>query len=86
MVIEDKVRSISEKVKGCFREIMKMDDVEIDMDENLFEKYGLDSVRAVKLISDIEIEYDIDIHDEVAQEIKSLNDVVSIIKKLAFES
>ncbi len=71
---------LEELVKSQFKSICKIND-EINMDLNIFDDYGIDSMKAVKLISDIEVEYDIDIPDEEAQNIRTLNDVVSIIKK-----
>ena len=73
--------ALEEKVRSQFASIAKMNENEIMMDANLFKQYGLDSLKAIKLISDIEVEYDIDIPDEVAQKICCLNDVVSIIKE-----
>ena len=74
--------TVEEKVKLYFKSIIKYDDNEIDLNANIFTDYSIDSVQAVKLISDIEVEYDIDIPDEDAQKICSLNDVVSLIKGL----
>ncbi len=74
--------TVEERVKSYFMSVNKLDEKEIDVNANLFTKYGLDSVKAVKLISDIEVEYDIDIPEEDAQKISSLNDVISLIKEL----
>lgn len=73
--------NLEETIKSQFKSICKIDDDEINMNANLFDVYGLDSMKAIKLISDIEVEYDIDIPDEEAQNIRTLNDVVSIIKE-----
>lgn len=75
--------SIEEKVKACFRELAKLKGAEIDMNADLRVVYGVDSMRAVKLISDIEVEYNIEIPDEKAQQIRCLNDVVILIKELS---
>ena len=75
--------SIEEKVKACFRELAKLKGVEIDMNADLRVVYGVDSMRAKKLISDIEVEYNIEIPDEKAQQIRCLNDVVILIKELS---
>ncbi len=72
--------TVEEKVKSYFMDIANLGENEVDMNANLFSRYGIDSLKAIRLISDIEVEYDIDILDEVAQKICSLNDVVSIIK------
>lgn len=70
---------IEDKVKSYFKTINKLDE-DVDMNVNLFTHYGVDSLKAIRLISDIEVEYDIDIPNEVAQKIRSLNDVVEVIK------
>ena len=70
---------VEEKVKSYFKDINKLDE-EVDMSANLFTHYGVDSLKAIRLISDIEVEYDIDIPNEVAQKICSLSDVVAVIK------
>jgi acyl carrier protein len=51
----------------------------LDLDAHLVEVYGLDSIRALKLISDIEVEFDIDIAQEEARQICTLNDVIALI-------
>jgi acyl carrier protein len=53
---------------------------ELDGDKHLFDVYGLDSIRALKLISDMEVEFDIDIEQEEARSICTLNDVVELIR------
>ncbi len=74
--------TIEEKIKSQFAPIAKVNEDEINMDANLFTQYGIDSLKAVKLISDVEVEFDIDIPDDTAQKICTLNDVISIIKKI----
>lgn len=52
----------------------------VDPDANLFEVYALDSVKALKLISDIEVTFDIDIDEDEARGIRNLNDVIRLIE------
>lgn len=54
---------------------------ELDGTKHLFDVYCLDSIRALKLISDMEVEFDIDIEQEEARSICTLNDVVALIRK-----
>jgi|GEM_PF-6793691 len=49
-------------------------------DKNLFEVYGLDSIRALKLISDMEVEFNIHIEQEETRAICTLDDVVELIR------
>ena len=53
---------------------------ELEGDKHLFEVYGLDSIRALKLISDMEVEFDIDIEQEEARSICTLDDVVRLVR------
>jgi acyl carrier protein len=53
---------------------------ELEGDKHLFDVYGLDSIRALKLISDVEVEFDIDIEQEEARAICTLDSVVEIIR------
>jgi acyl carrier protein len=68
------------KVRSCFAEIVGVPLESVRADANVFEVYGLDSPRALKLISDVEVEFDIDIEEEEAQQIRTLNDVIRLIR------
>lgn len=62
-----------------FAEIIQVPINAIDLDKDIYDVYNLDSVQALKLISDIEVEYDIDIDEDEARQIKTLNDVITLI-------
>jgi acyl carrier protein len=53
---------------------------QLEGDKHLFEVYGLDSIQALKLISDMEVEFDIDIEQEEARAICTLDSVVELIR------
>jgi len=55
---------------------------EIDFEANIFDDYGVDSVQAVKLLADVEVEYDVDIPEEEAQQIRTLNDLLNVVSEL----
>lgn len=76
--------SIETKVKNFFREAVKgseFEGKEINMDADLLHDYCLKSVQAIRLISDIEVEFDIDIEEEEVRNITTLNHAVELIKK-----
>ena len=79
MIAEAEISTVEETLRSQFAKMVGMETAELDMDANLFEVYGLASIRALKLISDIEVEFDIDIEQEEAREICSLNDVIVLI-------
>lgn len=68
-----------EKIATSFAKLVGKKPTEIDFDANIFDHYGVDSVQAVKLLADVEVEYDIDIPEEDAQHIRTLNDLVRVV-------
>lgn len=74
-----------EKIAANFAKLVGRKSKEIDFDVNIFEEYGVDSVQAVKLLADVEVEYDIDIPEEQAQKIRTLNDLVRVVSELQQE-
>jgi acyl carrier protein len=72
--------NVEETVLRNFGAIVQVAPEKLDLRANLAAEYGVDSLKALKLISQIEVEFDIDIEEDEAQRIKSLNDVVQLIK------
>lgn len=58
----------------------------MDPDADIFQEYGVNSVRAVKLLSTLEVELDIEFPEEEMQEIRTLEDVRKIAQRLLAES
>jgi len=75
----------SEKIAANFCKLVGKKSDELDFDANIFDHYGIDSVQAVKLLADVEVEYDIDIPEEQAQKIQTLNDLVRVVGELQEE-
>ncbi len=73
--------TVEKIVQKYFDEVVELNGQEIKMDAHIFEEYGMKSAMALRLISDIEVEYDIDISTEEAKGITTLNDVVMLIKQ-----
>ena len=59
---------------------MKISADTVKLDVSLADEYGLESVKGLKLISDIEVEYDIDIDEDEARELRTLGDVIALIE------
>jgi acyl carrier protein len=55
----------------------------VDLNADIIDRYAIDSVKTLKLISEIEVDYDIDIADCEAKKIRTLNDVIALIKAKA---
>jgi len=73
--------NVEEIVTTRFAEIMSLAPESLNLDANLFSEYGVTSVNALKLISQIEVEFDIDIDEDEARKIQKLSDVIDLIKR-----
>jgi len=66
---------ICETIVAIFSKIQKLPQEEIDMEADLVKHYGIDSLRAVKLLSTLEVELNIEFPEEDMKSIRTLNDV-----------
>jgi acyl carrier protein len=74
---------LEEKVIMHFSKVAKIPQSEVDLNADIIDRYAIDSVKTLKLISEIEVDYDIDIADCEAKKIRTLNDVIALIKAKA---
>jgi acyl carrier protein len=72
--------NVEEIVTQRFAEIMNLSPEQLNLDADLFAEYGLTSVNALKLISQVEVEFDIDIDETEARKIQKLSDMIELIK------
>jgi acyl carrier protein len=71
---------IFDKVKEIIAEELGIEEEEINMDSDLSEDLGADSLDAIELIMAIEEEFDIEIADSEATKIKSVSDIVNYLE------
>lgn len=70
-----------EKVKSIISEQLSIDNVDsITLDTSLTEDLEADSLDAVELIMAVEEEFDVEIPDEKATEMKTVQDIVDYIE------
>ena len=69
-----------EKVKEIIVDSLSCDEEAVTLEANLKEDLDADSLDAVELIMAVEEEFDIEIPDEKATEIKTVKDIVDYIK------
>ncbi len=69
-----------EKVKEVIVDQLGVDDSEVTMDANFADDLGADSLDIVELIMGLETEFEIEIPDEDADKIETVQDVVNYIK------
>ena len=72
---------IFEKLKDIIAEQLSVEADEVNMDSNIQDDLGADSLDVVDLITTIEDEFDISITDEAVEEIKTVGDIVNYIEK-----
>lgn len=72
---------IFEKVKGIIVDQLGVDEDEVTLEASFLNDLGADSLDLVELIMAIEEEFDIEIPDEEAERIQTVNDAVEYIKE-----
>ena len=72
---------IFDKVREIIAEQLGLDDIErITMETSITKDLEADSLDAVEIIMALEEEYDIEVPDEVAEEFKTVGDLVKYVE------
>lgn len=69
-----------EKLKSIIAEVLNVDPDEVTMETTFVDDLGADSLDVYQIIMAIEEEYDIEIDADKAEEIKTVEDAVELIK------
>lgn len=69
-----------EKIKNIISEQLGIDADEVNVESSFVDDLGADSLDIVELIMALETEFDLEIPDEDAEKIATVNDVVEYIK------
>ncbi|MCK4498956.1 acyl carrier protein [Candidatus Babeliales bacterium] len=77
---------IEDKLKKIIAEILNLVPNKITSEAFFEDDLGTDSLDCVEIIMAIEMEFNIDIFDEEADEIKTVRDVINYIKQKCGES
>ncbi len=72
--------SVEEKVKNIIAEQLGVEAESITPDASFIDDLGADSLDIVELVMTMEEEFDLEIPDEDAEKIKTVNDVINYIK------
>ena len=70
-----------EKLKKIIAEVLNVDEEEITMETTFVDDLGADSLDVFQIIMGIEEEFDIEIDNEEAEKITTVQDAVDQIKK-----
>ena len=73
---------VFDKIKAVLAEQLDANEDEITTESNIQDDLGADSLDVVELIMSLEEEFDIEVPDEAAQELKTVGDVVKFIENL----
>ena len=71
--------SVEDKVKKILAERLNIEPSEIQMTAEFINDLGADSLDIVELLMSIEDEFDLEVSDEEAELIKTVNDAVALI-------
>jgi acyl carrier protein len=69
---------VTEEVRRRFADIMKLEPDGLDMQARLDDAYGVDSLNALRLVSELEVALEVDIPEDELANIRCLNDVVRL--------
>ena len=73
---------VFEKIRAIIADELGIEEDTIELESDLTDDLGADSLDAVELIMAIEEEFDIEIDDSTAQKIKTVQDIVDHLEKL----
>jgi acyl carrier protein len=72
---------IAAKVKSIAAKYLCEDENDIQLDANIREEYGGDSLDIVQIVMDVEHAFSISISDEAADSINTVQDIVDEVKR-----
>ena len=83
MTTADKLKEIAEKVKQIVSEQLGVDEAEITPSASFTDDLGADSLDQVELVMALEEAFDLEISDEDAEKIRTVQDAIDYIDKKA---
>ncbi|HLV89237.1 MAG TPA: acyl carrier protein [Candidatus Sulfotelmatobacter sp.] len=81
MASDDKQKQIAEKVKQIIVEQLGVDEAEVTASASFVDDLGADSLDTVELVMAFEEGFDIEIPDEDAEKIRTVQDAIDYIVK-----
>lgn len=75
-VPEDKKQNILLKIKPIISKELKIEEDKITLNSKITEDLGADSLDAIEIVMALEEEFNIEILDEDADKMKTINDIV----------
>ncbi len=83
MAAGEKLKEITEKVKQIISEQLGVDEAEVTPTASFVDDLGADSLDTVELVMALEENFDIEIPDDAAEKIRTVQDAIDYIDKHA---
>jgi acyl carrier protein len=81
MAAGDKLKEITEKVKQIISEQLGVEEAEVTPTASFVDDLGADSLDTVELVMALEENFDIEIPDDAAEKIRTVQDAIDYIDK-----
>jgi len=81
MATSDKTKEIVEKVKQIISEQLGVEEGEVTPSASFVDDLGADSLDTVELVMALEEAFDLEIPDEAAEKIRTVQDAIDYIEK-----
>jgi acyl carrier protein len=81
MATGDKLKEITEKVKLIISEQLGVEEAEVTPTASFVDDLGADSLDTVELVMALEENFDIEIPDDAAEKIRTVQDAIDYIDK-----
>ncbi len=81
MTVNEKNKALVEKVKQIIAEQLGVEEAEITPSSSFIDDLGADSLDTVELVMALEENFDLEIPDEAAEKIRTVQDAVDYIEK-----
>ncbi len=75
-------KEIEERVKKVVAKVLGIDEDKIKPESRFVEDLGAESVQSLELVASFEEEFDIEMEEEAALEVKTVEKAVDFIKKI----
>jgi acyl carrier protein len=81
MAVNEKNKALVEKVKQIIAEQLGVEEDEVNPSSSFIDDLGADSLDTVELVMALEENFDLEIPDEAAEKIRTVQDAVDYIEK-----
>jgi len=81
MAADDKQKEMIEKVKQIIAEQLGVEEAEVTPSASFVDDLGADSLDTVELVMALEENFDIEIPDDAAEKIRTVQDAIDYIEK-----